>query len=82
MSRHSREPCAPEWKVRSVSIRKRDAQHRLAQVFHVLFDGLDQPSTPDAKLDHPSSMTQQEEADARRYLCKGLDRASTTEPDH
>jgi len=79
MSRHNREQCAPEWKVRSVSIRKRDAQHRLAQVFRVLLDGR---TTPDSKLDDPPSMTQREEADARRYLCKSLDRASTTEPDH
>jgi hypothetical protein len=82
MSKHSRHQRTVVWNVRSISVRKRDAQHRLAQVFRILLDGLDQHSTPDAMFDHPSSTTQQEEADARRYLCESLDRASTTAPDH
>ena len=82
MSKHSRDQRTVAWNVRSVSVRKRDAQHRLAQVFRLLLDGLDRPSTSDAKLDHPSSMTQQEEADARRHLCESLDGSSTTASDH
>ena len=82
MSQHYREQCAQAWKVRSVSLRKRDAQHRLAQVFRGLLDGFDQPSRPDSKVAHPSPITPQEEADARRHLCESLDRTSTTEPDH
>ena len=82
MSKHSRDQRTVAWNVRSISVSKRDAQHRLAQVFRVLLDGLDHHSTPDAKLDHPYSMTQQEEADARCHLCESLDRASTTAPDH
>ncbi len=82
MSKHGRDQGMVAWNVRSVCVRKRDAQHRLAQVFRVLLDGLDQPSTPDSKLADPSAIIQQEEADARRHLCESLDRASTAAPDH
>jgi hypothetical protein len=82
MSKHSRAQRTVAWNVRSVSVRKRDAQHRLAQVFRVLLDGRDRPSTPDSKVADPSANIQQEEADARRHLCESLDRASTTAPDY
>ena len=82
MSKHSRHQRTVVWNVRSVSVRKRDARHRLAQVFRVLLNGLDQPSTSDSKLADPSTIIQPEEADARRHLCESLDRASTTAPDH
>ncbi len=41
MSKHGRDQGMVAWNVRSVCVRKRDAQHRLAQVFRVLLDGLD-----------------------------------------
>ncbi len=82
MSKHCRDQCTVAWNVRSVSVSKRDAQHRLAQVFRGLLDGFEQHSTPAAKSDTPAPSTQQEETDARRHLCESLDRASTAAADH
>jgi hypothetical protein len=82
MSTHGRAQRPGTWNVRSVSVRKRDAQHRLAHVYRLLLDGFAQDSTPEANL-HPVSLTTEpEEANACRHLCESLDGSSTTEPDH
>ena len=82
MPKYCRGQCPVEWNIRSISVRKRDAQHRVAQVYRRLLDGCDQEPAYDSKPSNVFATNAQEEDDAHRHLRQSLNGSSTTEPDH
>ena len=74
MSHKNRLDRPAEWEIKSVSVRARDAHHRLTQAYGVLLgDGADLG---------PARSPTKEGEDACRYLCQGVHGSSATEPDH
>lgn len=68
-----------EWEIKSVSVRARDAHHRLAQAYGVLLGDGARPPAADPGPDRSST---KEEENACRYLRQSVHRSPATEPDH
>lgn len=82
MSRHCRPSRPPSWHVVSVTLRKRDAQQRMDQVYRVLLNRIEQASTLNADLAEKLAVRERSHEDACRRLRQSLHRAPGTPTDH